>query len=121
MPLRPCNEVGCDELVPRGRCRKHQRAHARRQVEHYRWVYAQERWLRTRKLALVRAGGRCQAVEGGIRCEVRSGLQGHHNYPGGVRQLIEDGADPFDVRYVVMLCDEHHRRAEQRLRRGHRR
>lgn len=55
-----------------------------------------------------------------MRCDVIDPtgrrLHGHHDYPGGVRALLDDGGDPFDDALVVIVCDSHHARIEQALR-----
>lgn len=110
--LRPCLEVGCPEVVKSGRCPVHARAHAKarrakRLAAGSRVVYEDPRWRRTRDQALKRAGNRCQAIENG-RCPETTRLHAHHDYPGGVEQMLADGADPFDVKRIVILCERHH-------------
>jgi hypothetical protein len=117
LPLRPCLEPGCHELVRSGRCPAHQRNRdARKNAQSHRWVYRDPRWLRTRRVAIARAGGRCEIVENGHRCPETSGLHGHHNYPGGVRQMLIDSVSPFDDRRVRAVCETHHARLEAELR-----
>lgn len=124
--LRPCLEVGCPRKVRSGRCAKHARVHAAARVARKRAsapkrVYSDERWQQTRRRALDRVGHRCQAIENGDRCPEVLRLNGHHDYPGGVEQMLADGADPFDERFVVMLCGRHHRQVEEWLRQQNRR
>ncbi len=117
MAYRPCLELGCPRLVKRGRCREHTLARARAKRAQPRYdVYTDPRWLRTLRRAKLRAGNRCQAIEHGVRCPVTHGLHGHHDYPGGVEQMLLDDADPFDERHVVILCGSHHGRLEAWLR-----
>lgn len=113
MPLRPCLEPGCPNVVRSGRCPDHAAAHARarrlrRLAAGSRIVYEDRRWQKTRRRALERAGHQCQALEHGERCTQRDFLHAHHDYPGGVEQMLADGADPFDVDQIVILCERHH-------------
>jgi hypothetical protein len=59
-----------------------------------------------REAVLLAAGGRCQAVEHGVRCDVTTGLQAHH-----LDRLID--SQTFDPRRGVALCPRHHRMAER--------
>ncbi|HWE82798.1 MAG TPA: hypothetical protein VG265_14200 [Gaiellaceae bacterium] len=117
--MRPCLEAGCPALVERGRCPKHSRDQEKRRGRNWpwRWVYADPRWPKVRRLALVRAGFRCQHEEAGVRCEVADefgrGLDAHHAYPGGLQQLLLDGFDPFDDDLIVIACTSHHQMLEQ--------
>ena len=115
MPLRPCLTVGCPELVRSGYCPAHRQA-----ATGHRGIYRDPRWATARTRALARAGGRCQAVVNQTRCRAVRGLQGHHAYPGGVKQMLLDGADPFDERRIVVLCDHHHGQLEALLRKSSR-
>lgn len=124
MPLRPCLEVGCPNLVKSGRCAVHARAHARarrakRLAAGSRVVYEDPRWRRTRARALERAGHQCQAIENG-RCPEVLRLHAHHDYPGGVEQMLVAGVDPFDERWVVILCERHHGEVEAWRRKSRR-
>ena len=118
MPLRPCTTVGCPELVRSGACSAHSN-------EPVRKVYSDPRWRKARQKALVRAGHRCQATpHEGPRCPVLGSsetLHAHHHYPGGVKQMLRDGVDPFDVGRIIILCEPHHRQVEELLRRGRKR
>lgn len=121
MALRPCLELGCPNLVERGRCSAHRVAHdrarrARRRARGVSRVYADPRWAQTRRFALRRAGGRCQALEDGKRCRETRDLHGHHDYPGGLEQMLVDGVDVFDEKRVVILCARHHAQVEAWLR-----
>jgi hypothetical protein len=118
MPSRPCREPGCPNLVRKGRCRLHTKMHTeRRRSSVARQVYTDPRWLACRERAIKRAGGRCQGVEANrTRCAATSRLHGHHNYPGGVEQMVADGISPFDEELVVVLCGRHHRSAEAAAR-----
>lgn len=120
MARRPCLELGCPKLVRSGRCRAHARAHAAaRAVRPGLRIYDDPRWQTARAQALLRAGRRCQAaLADGSRCPVATRLHAHHDYPGGVVQMLRDGADPFSVRRIVMFCEAHHVLAEAALRRG---
>jgi hypothetical protein len=121
--LRPCLQPGCPRLVRRGRCPAHSRSRQRQQAQAKRaaparGVYDDPRWQETRARALERAGGRCQMLEGpSSRCPERQGLHGHHDYRGGVEQMLVDGLDPFDDRHVVVLCGHHHGQVEAAARR----
>lgn len=121
MPLRPCLEPGCPNVVRSGRCAVHAAAHARarrarRLASGVQRVYEDVRWRHARRRALKRAGERCQAIEGSERCTERSDLHGHHDYPGGLEQLLRDGLDPFDETRIVILCGRHHGQVEAWLR-----
>lgn len=117
MPLRPCATVGCPKLVTRGHCREHQQARDRaKNSRAARQVYDDPRWRKARDAAVARAGGRCQGLIRGRRCTVKSGLHGHHAYPGGVEAMLRDGANPFSVRWIVALCPGCHGREEARIR-----
>lgn len=120
--MRPCLEVGCPRLVHKGRCARHARSRnaatrARRIAAGPRRIYESTHWRWTRRLALDACGNQCQAIENGKRCEQTYALHGHHDYPGGVEQMIMDGVDPFDPAKVVILCDRHHSLLESKLRR----
>jgi hypothetical protein len=121
MPLRPCLERGCPRLVKRGRCRHHTRARALAKRLSVGRVYDDVRWHQARARALARAGGRCQAIEHGERCPAVRELHGHHDYEGGVERMLLDGVDPFDERWIVVLCGRHHSQVEAWLRRRARR
>ena len=58
-----------------------------------------------RKAVLARAGYRCEAMVGGLRCEVLEGLEAHH-----WRALANGGSN--DPSNGVCLCRKHHRLAE---------
>jgi hypothetical protein len=79
-------------------------------------VYESPRWPQARRRALRRAGHRCQAIEQGRRCPERTSLHAHHDYPGGLEQMLADGADPFDESRLVILCATHHGQVEAYLR-----
>jgi hypothetical protein len=113
--------LGCPLLVRSGRCRGHALAHAAgraaaKRASATRWVYLDPRWTWARKRALERAGGRCEALEAGARCTATRALHGHHAYPGGLEQMLADGADPFALRWIVVLCGRHHGQLEAWLR-----
>jgi hypothetical protein len=123
--VRPCLTRGCEELVQRGRCLVHGREHEARKeaAAPHRAVYRDPRWKRCRRIALQRAGYRCQVVEHGARCDVvdPSGRVLHaHHHPLGVQELLAAGLSPFDPERVVIACAWHHGRIEAELRRAKR-
>jgi hypothetical protein len=59
-----------------------------------------------RQAVLLAAGGCCQAVENGVRCDVTSGLQAHH-----LERLADSRS--YDPRKGVALCPHHHWMAER--------
>lgn len=74
-------------------------------------VYNTSRWQALRRQMIALAGGRCQHLEwvqgrGWVRCTVRD--KAH----GGTQSLTVDHtneyADPYDPRFLKVLCRPHH-------------
>jgi hypothetical protein len=98
--LRPC--LRCGALSTRGSyCRLHAPSYSKRNPARGNGWDA----TKFRRAVLMRAGYRCEAVENGVRCEVRGpgNLQAHH-----VAKITE-GGDPHDPRGGRALCHRHHR------------
>lgn len=55
-----------------------------------------------------RAGNQCEAIEGGVRCPVTTGLQAHHLTLG------------YEAENGVLLCERHHRMIDPHARKGRR-
>jgi hypothetical protein len=62
---------------------------------------------RFRREVLAAAGGRCQAVEHGVRCIATDGLEAHH-----LRPLKDGGSN--DPSNGVALCRSHHARLSRK-------
>jgi hypothetical protein len=70
----------------------------------YRRLLSSAAWQTTRRLVMVRDGGRCQLEGEGEGCGGR--IEAHHLQ--GVRQ----GGAPFDPANVALLCRLHHEDVE---------
>lgn len=83
-----------------------QRSAARRAA--MKKVYNSARWQKIRRLMIQAAGGRCQWVEPDtqVRCRVMD-----RNF-GGTESLTvdhtRDDVDPYDMRFLKVLCLRHH-------------
>jgi hypothetical protein len=104
VPHRPC--LRCGALTTDGSyCREHVPAGTRQTPGRGSGGQA----AAFRAAVLTHAGGRCEAIVNGKRCEVtdKRKLQAHH-----VHGLREGGSnDPW--LNGVLLCTEHHRQVEQ--------
>ena len=86
----------------RGRCANCERTRTRQRTvtEPHRSVYATRRWRRIRRIAIARAGRRCE------HCLDDHNLQVHH------RIKLAEGGDPYALDNLEVLCDRCHRLAD---------
>jgi len=68
-------------------------------------IYNSKQFLAWRAQVIAKAGGRCEAVDNGRRCQ-----RGHpdHRVYADHRVELKDGGAPFDVRNGQCLCASHH-------------
>jgi hypothetical protein len=84
-------------------------------IEHdLRRLRRSPRWQDAVRRCLARDGHRCRGVVRGVPCEATTGLQAHHTTLA--RELLIEGDDPCDLRYLVTLCVSCHRKADVQLR-----
>jgi len=131
--LRPCKMAGCPNLVDRDRryCERHATAveQERKEREPWRGLYNDRRWKRTVATVRLRAGGRCEWQEAGVRCDSTVGLQAHHlDAPGDeYRATLAAGGTTaealaaaeqvfFNADRVVLACRPHHQADDTRRR-----
>lgn len=108
MPFRPC--LRCGELcrAPASYCPEHHPDVGRDRHTPGRGSGSSSAAFR--EVVLARAGGRCEAIVDGRRCQVTEGLEAHHEVP-----LAMGGSD--DPRSNGRaLCRSHHRRVDSALR-----
>lgn len=97
MPSKPC--LTCGKLTPAGSyCEWHVPKRASRQTPGRGGGWQSSKF---RDAVLSRAGHRCEARIGGIRCQALEGLQAHHVVP-----LVGGGSN--DPTNGVCLCRKHH-------------
>lgn len=79
-------------------------------------VYQSPEFGAWRARVVARAGGQCQAVDGGRRCDK---AKPHHRMYADHIVALRDGGDPFDVSNGQCLCHMHHERkkVEERVAR----
>jgi hypothetical protein len=106
--LKPCPELGCDELVPRGArgCAVHgaqlARKEANRRASHPRMqVYKDPRWRTCRMIVFRRDNWMCQYCGTYDFMNANRLLSCDHANEGGVMAA----ADPFDPDICVTACN----------------
>ena len=72
------------------------------------------RWQVAQRRCFLRDGYRCRGVVRGVECGATTDLQAHHMTLA--RDLIADGRDPCDLRYLATLCRSCHAKADAQLR-----
>jgi len=127
----------CKRITPlgslkSGRCpecaSKHnkERMRFRREVSEP-WVdfYTHPQWRAVRARVVKRDGGRCRAIEDGVRCAETTNLEVHHDlvWIGALWQAAGGEFKRFlrlacEESQLVTLCRSHHRRADAARRRG---
>jgi len=68
-------------------------------------LYVSPDYLRWRNLVLTRAGARCEAMTGKVRCA--KAMPTHRMFADHIHE-VKDGGDPFDPLNGQCLCGAHH-------------
>lgn len=106
MPLKPCRQTGCPELVGEFDvwCAEHRgEENARTHASSTRGKYRTRKWKLLRLKVFNRDGYQCVWVEKdtGKRC-VKMATQVDHLIP------VEEGGPMWDEKNLQSLCDRHH-------------